>query len=206
MKAAYTLLDRPEVTPEHLQAGHQSLVKARLQMPGTSLLLEDTIELGWTRVHPVKDLASSGNLQSNRCRGFRLHMTLAVRRLCNAGDDRPNAGRPAVETLGIADQECVLKKPRLTGGRPGDVRASQKLAVGCSDEHVNRKGDGLPGWQTLWRGLTRLATLVEGYRFGQGRFGERQGSCSGSRFPFSICENLRIVLPPPMELLPEGCP
>ena len=29
---------------------------------------------------------------------------------------------------------------------------------------MNRKGDGLPGWQTLWRGMTRLTTLVEGYR------------------------------------------
>lgn len=60
VKAAYTLLDRPEVTPEHLQAGHRSLVKTRLQRPGTYLLLEDTTELGWTRVHPVEDLASIG--------------------------------------------------------------------------------------------------------------------------------------------------
>ena len=126
VKAAYTLLDRPEVTPEHLQAGHLSLVKARLQMPGTYLLLEDTTELGWTRVHPVEDLASIGNLQSNQCRGFRLHTTLAVRRLFEAEDDKPHAGRPAVEMLGLADQEYVLKKPRPPGEKPGDVRASQK--------------------------------------------------------------------------------
>ena len=37
---------------------------------------------------------------------------------------------------------------------------------------MNRKSDGLPGWQTLWRGMTRLTTLVEGYRLGQSRFGE----------------------------------
>jgi hypothetical protein len=127
VKAAYTLLDRPEVTPEHLQAGHRSLVKARLQMPGTYLLLEDTTELGWTRLHSVEDLAI-GNLQSNQCRGFRLHTTLAVRRLFDADNDKPSAGRPAVEMLGIADQEYVLKKPRPQGEKPGDVRASQKRA------------------------------------------------------------------------------
>ena len=127
VKAAYTLLDRPEVTPQHLQAGHTSLVKARLQMPGTYLLLEDSTELGWTRVHPVADLASIGNLQSDQCRGFLLHTTLAVRRLPDA-DDEPNVGRPAVEVLGIADQEYLLKKPRPPGEKVGDVRSSQKRA------------------------------------------------------------------------------
>ena len=46
------------------------------------------------------------------------------------------------------------------------------LAVGRLGGHMNRKGDGLPGWQTLWRGMSRLATLVEGYRLGRSRFGE----------------------------------
>ena len=122
VKATYTLFDRPGVTAEHLQAGPQSLVKARLQMPGTCLLLEDTTELGWTRVHPVEDLASIGNLQSNQCRGFLLHTTLAVRRLCGIDNDKPNAGRPAVEVLGIADQEYVLEEA-TSSGREGWRRA-----------------------------------------------------------------------------------
>ena len=128
VKAAYTLLDHPEVTPQHLQAGHQSLVKARLHMPGTYLLLEDSTELGWTRVHSVEGLASIGNLQSNQCRGFLLHTTLAVHCLHDATDDQPQAGRPAVEVLGIADQEYLLKKPRPAGEKVGDVRSSQKRA------------------------------------------------------------------------------
>ena len=45
-------------------------------------------------------------------------------------------------------------------------------AIGRLGGHMNCKGDGLPGWQTLWRGMTRLATLVEGYRLGQKYFGE----------------------------------
>ncbi len=46
------------------------------------------------------------------------------------------------------------------------------LAVGRLGGPMNRKGDGLPGWQTLRRGLIRLTTLVEGYRLGRSRFGE----------------------------------
>ena len=46
------------------------------------------------------------------------------------------------------------------------------LAIGRLGGHMNRKGDGLPGRQTLWRGMGRLATLVEGYRLGRSRFGE----------------------------------
>ena len=34
------------------------------------------------------------------------------------------------------------------------------LAVSRLGGHMNRKSDGLPDWQTLWRGMTRLATLV----------------------------------------------
>ena len=30
--------------------------------------------------------------------------------------------------------------------------------------HLGRKGDGPPGWQTLWRGLMSLRLLVEGVR------------------------------------------
>ncbi|WP_147372510.1 IS4 family transposase, partial [Calidithermus terrae] len=30
--------------------------------------------------------------------------------------------------------------------------------------HQGRKGDGMPGWLTLWRGMARLQTLVEGVR------------------------------------------
>jgi hypothetical protein len=38
------------------------------------------------------------------------------------------------------------------------------LAIGRLGGHLNRKGDGLPGWITLWRGICQLNTLVEGVR------------------------------------------
>ena len=36
------------------------------------------------------------------------------------------------------------------------------LALGNLGGHLNRKGDGLPGWQTLWRGWLYLQNLLAG--------------------------------------------
>jgi len=36
------------------------------------------------------------------------------------------------------------------------------LAIGRLGGHLNRTRDGLPGWQTLWRGMNTLHALVEG--------------------------------------------
>jgi Transposase DNA-binding/Transposase Tn5 dimerisation domain len=41
------------------------------------------------------------------------------------------------------------------------------LAIGRLGGHLNRKGDGMPGWQTLWHGMHRLLTLVEGVHLGR---------------------------------------
>ena len=38
------------------------------------------------------------------------------------------------------------------------------LAIGRLGGHLNRKRDGLPGWLTLLRGMTKLNDLVEGAR------------------------------------------
>lgn len=38
------------------------------------------------------------------------------------------------------------------------------LALGRLGGHQGRKGDGMPGWLTLWKGMARLQTLVEGVR------------------------------------------
>jgi hypothetical protein len=36
------------------------------------------------------------------------------------------------------------------------------LAIGRLGGHMNRKGDGLPGMITLWRGMERLRELTDG--------------------------------------------
>jgi hypothetical protein len=38
------------------------------------------------------------------------------------------------------------------------------LALGRMGGHMGRKGDGMPGWITLWRGMNKLQALVEGVR------------------------------------------
>jgi hypothetical protein len=35
------------------------------------------------------------------------------------------------------------------------------LALGRLGGHQNRKGDGMPGWQTLWKGWTQLRTVLD---------------------------------------------
>lgn len=47
------------------------------------------------------------------------------------------------------------------------------LAVGRLGGHMNRKSDGLPGWQSLWAGMRKLQTLVDGVRLAKeiGTFG-----------------------------------
>ena len=54
-----------------------------------------------------------------------------------------------------AELEYRVKKPLKT------VR-DVILGLGRLGGHLNRKGDGLPGWITLWRGWQYLQTLVEG--------------------------------------------
>lgn len=38
------------------------------------------------------------------------------------------------------------------------------VALGRMGGHMGRKGDGMPGWITLWRGMSKLQALVEGVR------------------------------------------
>jgi hypothetical protein len=43
------------------------------------------------------------------------------------------------------------------------------MALGRLGGHMNRPSDGLPGWQTLWRGLTHLRAMVDGARLAHNR-------------------------------------
>ncbi|MDQ3009327.1 MAG: hypothetical protein M3X11_01285 [Acidobacteriota bacterium] len=48
----------------------------------------------------------------------------------------------------------VLNRPLKTVGEVA-------LAIGRLGGHMNRKADGLPGWQTLFRSMAKLNDLVE---------------------------------------------
>lgn len=51
---------------------------------------------------------------------------------------------------------------RLKHPHPIETVRDVVLAVGRLGGHLNRSRDGLPGWQTLWRGRIKLRDLVEG--------------------------------------------
>jgi hypothetical protein len=47
-------------------------------------------------------------------------------------------------------------------GRPLPTAREAALAIGRLGGHLNRRSDGLPGWQSLWRGMQRLQTMAAG--------------------------------------------
>lgn len=64
------------------------------------------------------------------------------------------------EDSGLSQLE--LQVLRVRTDRPIKTVAEAALALGRLGGHLNRKGDGLPGWITLWRGWQILQSLVEG--------------------------------------------
>lgn len=107
LKAAYTFFDRPETTPDNLQAGHRAQLAAWMaHSDRTFLLLEDTTDVSWSGHAPVCGLGPIGT-GAPGLQGFRLHSVLAV---TWPGLD-PERRRPPVELLGLADQQYEVRTP-----------------------------------------------------------------------------------------------
>jgi len=66
----------------------------------------------------------------------------------------------AAARSGLSGRELDLLSRKL--GRRLESVGAVLLAVGRLGGHLNRKGDGLPGWLTLWRGMICLRLMVEG--------------------------------------------
>lgn len=60
--------------------------------------------------------------------------------------------------------ELELEVLRASVAQPLETVGAVALALGRLGGHLNRKGDGWPGWQTLLCGMERLNNLVEGAR------------------------------------------
>lgn len=73
---------------------------------------------------------------------------------------------PASESGLNADEVEMLEA--VAGRRLKSVQ-EVAMALGRLGGHMNRPSDGLPGWQTLWRGLTHLRAMVDGARLAQAR-------------------------------------
>lgn len=84
---------------------------------------------------------------------------LALKELTHLNPDAP------ASTSGLSELELRLLaaslKRKLTTVR--DV----VLALGRLGGHMNRPSDGLPGWQSLWKGMTKLLSFVEGVKLAQ---------------------------------------
>lgn len=110
LKAAYQFFADPEATPDHLQAGHREGVLLEMEKPGLYLLIEDTSEIRCSdKEHPIPGLGPIGASKEAKM-GFHLHSVLAVRwpEVCDSATPR----RPAVEILGLADQQYHVRQPR----------------------------------------------------------------------------------------------
>jgi hypothetical protein len=64
------------------------------------------------------------------------------------------------ESSGLSQLELQVPRARLN--KPIKTVGEVALAIGRLRGHLNRKGDGLPGWMTLWQGWQLLQNLVEG--------------------------------------------
>jgi hypothetical protein len=70
--------------------------------------------------------------------------------------------QPDAEAAQSGLSPLELEVLRQKSGRTLRTVREVALAIGRLGGHLNRKGDGLPGWQTLWHGMNTLHALVEG--------------------------------------------
>jgi hypothetical protein len=141
VKATYEFFANPAVTPDELQATHRERTLAHLQQPGTYLLVEDTTEPSWSGKKKRPGLGPVGDRHSTR-QGFQLHSTLA---LCwpERWEEEAAGKRPALEIIGLADQQLVVR----TGKPVGESRHARLLRQRESEI-----------WETA---TTRLGTAPE---------------------------------------------
>ena len=70
--------------------------------------------------------------------------------------------QPDAEAAPSGLSPLELEVLRQKSGRTLRTVREVALAIGRLGGHRNRKGDGLPGWPTLWHGMNTLHALVEG--------------------------------------------
>lgn len=109
-KAAYHLLALPEATPDCLQAVHRQRVREQLAHAGEYLLIEDTTEMIWPSRGRERrpGLGPVGQGKDHR-QGVLLHSMIAAE--WPSRDPMPNARRPALCLLGLADQQFYRRIP-----------------------------------------------------------------------------------------------
>jgi hypothetical protein len=112
IKATYNLFKHEDATPDNLQAGHRALVIDQMRRPGLYLLIEDTTEMSWSGKKPIAGLGQIGNGAAG-LQGFFLHSVLGVRWPARATSN--DSKRPAVEVVGLCDQQYFVRQRRPKG-------------------------------------------------------------------------------------------
>lgn len=113
-KAAYRLLDRPEVTHEAVIAGHCREVLAATAAPGDYLLIEDTTTVAWPDPAGTRGLGPIGDQDT---RGLWVHSTLVVKM------DWATASRRLLGLLG--QRTWARPTPRPAGRPPSNGRGKE---------------------------------------------------------------------------------
>lgn len=80
--------------------------------------------------------------------------------------DRSREEPESPATVLLSEDECAVLAARCGTGELAPVLTLRQavLWIGRLGGHLNRKGDGLPGIRTLWRGMRDLELLVQGFR------------------------------------------
>jgi hypothetical protein len=100
-------------------------------------------------------------------------MSVVALRLIGLRERVRVAPHESAESSGLSALELEVLRAKLK--QPLATVEDVVLGVGRLGGHLNRKGDGLPGWQTLWHGMTRLRDMVEGVQLARGEGREDSG-------------------------------
>jgi hypothetical protein len=132
-KAAYRLLERPEVTFEKVFDPHRQRVRTACHRHGEYLMIEDTTSLDFTSREAARDLGRIGN---DGGRGLWVHSTLAV--VIERWNDRHE---PEVTVEGLFDQRWWARTTPTLGStrepkrkRMSRLRESDRWAKTCAQE------------------------------------------------------------------------
>lgn len=87
-------------------------------------------------------------------------MSITALRLISIREQVRHSPDAPAESTNLSEIELKILCVRT--GKPLNTATDVALAIGRLGGHLNRKGDGLPGWITLWRGWRVLQNLVEG--------------------------------------------
>jgi hypothetical protein len=94
-------------------------------------------------------------------------MSIVALRLLDLRELGRAAPEAPAEVTGLSALEMEVLSLALD--RTLTTVASVLLAVGRLGGHMNRKGDGMPGWITLWRGMKKLRLMVMGAKLERAR-------------------------------------